>query len=596
MKLKFGHKQNINRSIIYGSKQAGFSFVELIVTAAMVALVFGGLYAGVSSMIKVIANSKAKAGATALMVGRMEYIRSLPYSQVGTVSGVPPGLIPQNSTTSINGIIYNERILIEYVDDEADGYGGADVNAILADYKRVKVEYSWQNKGVTKTVSLVSNIVPVGIETTDGGGTIKVNVFNALTQPVSGAEVRFINTSSSTMPIDTTRFTGVDGLAYLSGAPAMANYEIYVTKTGYSSDSTYIATSTNPNPSTPPVSVIESAVSTMNFQIDLLSNLNIKTQSNPTYASFEDNFLNDTLLATSSNTVVSGGSLVLADSGGIYQSSGFAISTTTTPSPIEGWYSVDFAANIQSSTSVLMSLYYDNSGVLTLVPDTDLPGNSVGFSTSPIDIQSLDTSTYDNLSLGATLSTIDTAYTPSIDDWSITHIVSQPNLSGVPITVIGNKTIGTYVDLTPVYKYLKSDSTDGSGELNLTDIEYDLYSFEIDPSTYSIIEICDMTPVSLVPNDTVNVDITLGSPTASQLLVRVVDPSQSPIANATVRLERSGVDVTQTTSLCGQTYFTGGLPVADDYQVTVSAPGYITEVLGTTTVNSSSVLDVNLGS
>ena len=566
----------------------GFSFVEVLVTAAIMALVFGGLFSSFSVMIKTIGNSKAKAGATALEIQRVEYIRSLPYSEVGTDGGVPAGPIPQNSTTTLNGITYTERVLIEYVDDEADGFGGADSNGILADYKRVKVEYSWvDNDGNIDSTALVSNIVPVGIETTDGGGTIRVNVFDSAAVPVDSAEVHFYNNSGTTT-IDTTRFTDANGLAYLAGAPAIACYEISVTKSGFSTDGTYVASSSNPNPITPPVAVVESAVSTMNFQIDEVSDLLIKTVGMPTYDSFLDSFTDDSLVSNYTNTIRAADAVELTSTLGVYDASGTVTSATTTPSVIDRWYSFSWSATNTPNTSVRVSLYYDTGSGLALVSDTDLPGNSAGFVNSPIDIQSLDTTTYATLALVGTLETTDTSETPLLEDWSIIHIESEPVVSSIPVTVVGDKTIGTDASLQPVYKYNFSGSTDGSGELALTDLEFDIYSINVNTASYDIYDICPTIPHILPAGVSDTVTFTLGPNASDFLRVSVKESGGSNLANATVRLENAGVDQTTTTNLCGQTYFSSGLYTANDYTLTVSAPGYTTEVITDVSVTSSS--------
>ncbi len=166
MKSLFQVTKNFDSHLVNNNR--GFSFVELLISVAIMVLVFGGLFAGIQAMIQVIGNSKASTGALALATERMEYIRSLSYDSVGTIAGIPNGAIPQNATRTLNGVTYNERVLIEYVDAPEDGIGGADANGILADYKRVKIEYSWDDRGTTKYRSLVSNIVPRGVETTSG--------------------------------------------------------------------------------------------------------------------------------------------------------------------------------------------------------------------------------------------------------------------------------------------------------------------------------------------------------------------------------------------------------------------------------------------
>lgn len=573
----------------------GFSFVEVLVTAALVGLVFGGLFAAVQAMITLIGESKAKAGATALAVERLEYIRSLQYDDVGTISGVPAGAIPQTSTSTLNGVIYDERVLIEYVDDESDGFGGADTNGILADYKRIKVELSWRNRQGTSSIALVSTVVPQGIESTAGGGTIRTYVYDADSLPVAGASVRFVN-DTGTSSIDTTRFTDASGIAYLGGAPALSSYEIYVSRAGYSSDSTYVATGTLSSPIRPLVSVVESTISTETFFIDEVSDLYIRTQGEPTYDDFTDPFADTSLIATSSRSTVSGGEVTL-DFSGTYVASSTLTSTSSAPSPLAGWYSVAFTATTTASTAVAVQVLYDDGSGLALIPDGDLPGNSSGFTSTPIDLTGLDETTYDTLALAGTLSTIDDTETPNLGDWTLTYITNQTDLSGVPVSVRGDKSIGTDAGAAPVYKFDNDYTTDGDGEIDIIDIEYDVYTVTVDDPTYDVLEACSNSPVVLNPDTSETVLLTLANLAGAFLRVVVTDPGGVVIPNATVRLQNTGYDVTQTTSLCGQTYFNGGgLYQAGDYTLTVSKSGYTTEVNATTTVAATSTEVVQISS
>ena len=586
-------KRALENTKYFSAPVSGYSLIELIITIALFSLVFSALFAGVQFALSLVGTSKAEAGALALLVDKMEYIRSLPYNDVGTVGGVPAGDIPQTGTTTLNGITYNERVLIQYVDDPADGTGSSDSNGILADYKQIKIEYVWSIRGKTNSASLVSNIVPNGIETTAGGGTIRVNVFDAQVQPLSGAAVRFLNNTTTTT-IDTTRYTDPNGVAYLAGAPAAANYEIIVTDDGYSTDGTYVATTSNPNPTTPPIAVLESQISTMNFQIDKLSDLTIRTLNPATYGNYTDTFSDNSGLISQSSTTVSSGALILSGSAGSYKSTGSAVSTSTDVTSPDAWYSASFSASTSASTSVRVSVMYDNAGVMTLVPDEDLPGNSVGFTTSPVDISSLSTTTYASLGLSAILTTTDANVTPYLHQWQITHVVNQTPIADVPLSIAGAKSIGTYDDGQPVLKYAATGVSDSSGVWDQSNIEYDLYTVTVNSTAYDVQEECPIVPFALSPDTTETLTFTLGPASGAMLRVAVTQADGTPIPDATVRLQNTGIDQQQKTSLCGQTYFGSGLYTAGDYQVTVSASGYATQTVTDVTVNASSSLTVQL--
>tara|TARA_B100000745_G_scaffold299990_1_gene252317 strand:+ start:1423 stop:3198 length:1776 start_codon:yes stop_codon:yes gene_type:complete len=571
----------------------GLSFVELIITIAVFTLIFSALFAGVNATTKLVGVSKAKAGALSLMVNRMEYIRSLPYNDIGTVSGVPSGNIPQLRTTTLNGVTYTERVLVQYVDDAADGVGGADGNGILADYKQIKVEYTWSVRGMADSNAIVSSVVPQGIETTAGGGTIRVNVFDANVLPVSGAEVRFVNNTAAPA-IDTIRYTDPSGVVYLSGAPAVANYEIIVTDSGYSTDGTYTASTTNPNPITPPIAVLESQISTMNFQIDQLSDLTIYTYAPATYNEYFDTFSDASGLFAQASTTVNSGSLLLTDTLGVYDAFGTATSASTTPASIDSWYALNYAASTSASTTVRVFVLYDNAGTLMRIPNADLPGNSVGFTSSPVDLSELDLSTYGTLALATSLDTTDTAYTPQIHWWELRYIEAQAAISGVQLAIEGDKSIGTDGGGQDVLKYADTGTTDANGVWDQSDIEYDIYDVSMLSGGYDVYEMCPASPLVLDPAVTEEMSIVLGAAAGNMLRVNVTETDGTPIPDASVRLQNTGVDELSVTSLCGQTYFGTGLYADDDYLLTVSAGGFTTEVIASTTVSSDSSVSVIL--
>ena len=573
-------------------KTAGISFIEVLVTAALVALVFGGLFGAVQAMIALINDSKAKAAATSLATERLEFIRSLSYNAVGTVGSPPFGSIPQNRTVTLNDINFQERVVIRYVDDPADGLAGADANTITTDYKEVKVEYSWFGRRGTSTIAFVTNVVPPGLETNAGGGTIRVYVNDANVNPVANPSVTISNNTLPTTTL-TTQFGDGDGEFVLSGLPAGGGYNISVTLPGYSTDGTSIATGTLSSPAQPIVSVAESAVTTQYFQIDRLSTLAIETNSQPTFGDFTDTFTTGSTIASTSNTVIGSGDVVLSGSVGSYAATGTVIASTTTPSPIESWYTAEFFASTTATTSVALQMYYPVGTTSVLVSDTDLPGNSSGFTSSPIDISGLSAISYPSLRLGARLTSASVDETPVLESWTLTHIASQPSLSGVPITVVGSKVLGTDTGGGPVYKNEFSDSTDGSGELTLADIEYDVYSITIDDPLVDVLEVCPSDTINLEPNTTEPVTFTIGSIAGPRLLVFVTDILGNPIAGATVQIDQGGFSDTQSTSLCGQTMFSAGL-LTGSATVTVTRFGYTTSVTPDVPITSTSTYAVQL--
>ncbi len=570
--------------------ERGFTFVEMLITAAVVTLVFGGLFLSVQVALQHIGMSKAKTGAVSLAGERIEYLRSLKYDSVGTIAGIPSGLIKQNSTTTLNGVLYYERVLIEYIDSPDDGMGSSDTNGILADYKLAKVEYSWLGVNGTSSIAVQTNIVPPGIESTAGGGTLSVRVFDANVLPVKDAQVRVYNNTTTTT-IDTIRFTNDDGIALFSGAPAAANYQIFVSKTGYSSDQTYVATTSNPSPITSPVAVLAGAVSSMNFQIDLLSNLQVRTVGVATTGSFDDTFSDGSGMATSTNLTITGDDLLLAENAGVYVSSGNGLSVSTTPSAVSSWDTVTWNAHVPASTTLKVQLYsVTGTSTYTLISDAVLAGNSVGFATSPINISGINPSTYPALALGGVFTSATTSTSSRIDNWHIGYIVSQPSIGAIPLTLRSTKIIGT----TPVYKYQQSVTTSATGSVSIANLEWDLYTVSLGTGAYTIREACADNPYTLDPGVSDTLTLTLVASVPYSLRTIVVDASGNPIAGADVQVSRSGYNVTDTTTSCGQTFFSTGLVSAIDYVVAVSATGYVSQTVTDVSVTGENTFKIVL--
>lgn len=566
----------------------GFTLIEVVVVIGLSVIIFAGLFATFEYSLKLIAQSRAKMTALSGATDRMEYLRSLPYNDVGTVMGIPNGLIPQNRTVTLNGINFSERVLIEYVDDPADGTLGADSNGIIADYKKVKVEYTWSVYGTPNSFSLISTIVPRSIETNAGGGTFRVNVFDANVLPVANADVRLFNTVGG---IDVTRKTDATGVALFTGAPAGSDYEFVVTAPGYSVDQTYRATTTLPNPATPPASVLESDVSTMNFQIDRVSDLKLKVFSAETVGNNNELFDDVSGVSSLTNTIVTAGALKLVDTAGVYTSSGSAILNPITPVTLETWGIAELEKNVPPSTDVRVR-FYTSTSTASLISESDLPGNTAGFSGDSVNLRSLDVGAYPTLVAGIELSTTDTSTSSILNNLKVSYITARTYQSGLSINIDGNKVIGTDASSVSVNKFLLSTTTNLSGEVFLDNIEWDLYNFSLD-STRVITEACLANPFSLAPNTNKTVSIKTAAVVGSSLRVAVNNGTGEPINAADIELRQGASTWNQITGWCGQA-FMGSLSNDSNYALEVSAPGYSIQTIDPYIVNNKTVQEIIL--
>ena len=582
---------------MFGAKQqSGFSLIETIVVTAIMVIVFGAILLAYQFALNLSNQSKAKLSALSVANDRMEFLRSLPYDDVGTIAGIPAGTIPQLSTTSLNGIEFTERVLIEYVDDPADGLLGADGNLIITDYKRVKLEYSWNLSGTSNSVFLVTNIVPRSIESTGGGGTVRVNVLDETAALLPGATVRLIN-NSGIGPIDISRTTDVTGSAIFSGAPAGGDYEVIVTGPisgrDYSTDQTYEVTGANPNPVASPFAVLEADISTQTFQIGELSDLNLTTVSSLLSGAFTEDFTDLTGSVSSTSVVSNGSELVLADTLGVYELSGEVYLGPFTPGTFTNWHSARIVVDLPGSTAYVVRFYTGSvPGPYNLIPDSALSGNAAGFSSSIIDLSLLDAATYPTIFTAVFLTTSDTSVTPAVEELSIFYDESSTVRPNTSFAMRGNKLIGTDASAQPIYKYTDSVSTDGSGEATIPDLEFDTYELEFS-TALDIATACGGYPIIHQAGVESDAILELVADTDFGLRVAVQDGSGNPLPGVTVELDRTGVNEVAVTNNCGQVYFPN-LPVATDYQITASAVGFDTEILSDVDVSDDTVAQIIL--
>lgn len=478
------------------------SFVDVIVGSALVLVVFLAFFGLLRSSVLVSAVAKAKAGATTVANSQMEYIRSLDYDAVGTVGGIPAGSIPQYATTTVNGIDYGVRTFIAYTDDPADGIGGADSNGIITDYKHARVEVTYIVREDTRRISMVSTVAPPSIETTAGGGTLRASVVDANGLPVSGAGIRVVNAITNPT-IDLTTFTDINGIVDLPGAPASTDYQVFVSKTGYSSAQTYARDATNVNPTPGYLTVAVSQTTANTFVIDLLSSFAVRTFSPIQPNIYTDAFDDGAGLASSANTTAAGGELTLSGSPGAYPASGSARSIGIAPQYLASWVSASASITAPGSTN---ARFFVADAAGTPLPDALVPGNSAGFLVSA-DLSGVATTTYPELTLIADLSSVDPAMTPSMQEWSVAYEEGPLPLPDVSLTLTGGKTIGSTSGGAALYKTVIATTTDATGVRTIA-LEWDTYAISVPGYTIENATVLE-PPYELLPGDTVTRDLIL---------------------------------------------------------------------------------------
>lgn len=124
-----------------------------------------------------------------------------------------------------------------------------------------------------------------------------------------------------------------------------------------------------------------------------------------------------------------------------------------------------------------------------------------------------------------------------IDKYSDINLHTVTNtcapVSGVPVAINGTKLVGATPD---VYKWTGNFTTDSGGVKNIPDVEWDVFSFMTSGGFY-LAGTNPISPVSILPNSTQNIDLIISSDSPAFLLVNVKDSSTGlPISGAQVSL------------------------------------------------------------
>ena len=545
----------------------GITLIDALVGTALMLLVFVGIAGVFQVSLDVVINSKIRAGAIALLNERMEYLRSLSYTQIGVEGGIPSGIVPQVETVSWNGVNYIRRTSVLYSDDPGDGLGEADENGIIADYKTIRVEVSWDSRQGERSITLAGRVSPSGIETAVPGGILTMYVVNAGATAVPDARLDIINTETSPA-INIRTYTNSEGVVSFIGAPAASNYQVTVSRPGYSSAQTYPVTVENPNPNPRHLTVVDNQTTSATFAIDFLATKTVQTFGPPTIVTWEDLFDDESKIALMQDTTVSGGRVRVAGSAP-FPPVAIVQSIPIAPADIWRWGTLSWDDSEPGDTYVTYYIYDGN--IATPIPNSVLPGNDTGFTNSPIDFSMVPVSEYPSIRVHSVLTTEPPAGIPSINGWAVTYELMPP-FADLSFSMRGFKTIGNN---PTVYKYDQTHSSGASASITLQNIEWDTYMLGVaTTSGYSLAEGCDPQPEILSPGNSQTTRLYVLPYSTNTLLVDVRSNSGALLPGSVVRLYKTGYDETLATSLCGQSFF-GDLEPGT-YSIEVSKVGYQT--------------------
>lgn len=547
-------------------RNSGLTLIESLIGIALLLIVFISIFVLIQLGIKLTSQSKARISATALANQKLELARNLPYNEVGTVGGIPAGSIVESEIIVRNNIAYTVKTTVVYVDDPFDNTFPDD--PLAWDYKTIRVKVSW-SEFLGGEIFFQTDIAPKGVETTSGGGIISILVFDANGQLVPRADIQIEN-QEVIPPISANYETDDQGRLFVPGAPACNDcYKITATKNGYNSERTYaigeeIRGQTMAEPNKPFLSIIEGQLSEISFSIDQLASKIVQTVRYVEEKNWSDSFDNETKISEKSQVIVDSSlsEVRLEEQEGQYQSSGYVVSITITPSSLVEWGRLNWNDETPISTDIRYQVLYYNGTDWVLIPDDDLTVNGVmnseGFPDSPVDLSQLDDFKYKSVRLKANFSTADPGQTSRLFDWQITWFSSDTSIPipNLVFSMQGAKVLGLDSDGQPIYKYQQTLSADANGQLTIPNLEWDSYRISVSPSTgYDIANSFPPQPINLNPGANQTTTIKLAIHQSNTLLLTIKNSAGQPLTGASVRLYGAGYDKTKITTDSGQTFY-----------------------------------------
>jgi prepilin-type N-terminal cleavage/methylation domain-containing protein len=221
-------------------RQRGVTLIEVLIGVAIFAIVSGAVYQAYAGVVTIVTTAQYTSAAVSVIESRVEMVRNMRYQDVGTVGGVPVGLLPQTEEVALGSQSFTLTTTIRNIDDPFDGtVSGNPLDLNPADYKLVQFDMTCDTCARTAPLSMVTYVAPKTLENESRNGSMEISVIDASGNPVPQATLHVVNTHTSPV-IDLTTTADNNGkLLLLSLATGSAVYEITASKPGYSSDWTW---------------------------------------------------------------------------------------------------------------------------------------------------------------------------------------------------------------------------------------------------------------------------------------------------------------------------------------------------------------------
>lgn len=259
----------------------GFTLIEILLSILIIAFISYFLFSIFQNLNRTLISARIYLQLLSALQDEIEKIRVLKYEDVGIQGSWPPGILPKEKIVEKGGLQIKITFFVRNIDDPKDGtITSTPKDTAPADYKLIELEGECLNCSYKiKKQILTTYVAPKTVEALTQNGSMFINVIDSQGKPVPSAlvKVTYLNSPQFTIE-DITDLNGI--LRLIDIPPGINAYAIYVSKSGYSFDQTYPpGTQETPNPVLPHQTVRAGELTTVTFQIDLLSKLKLKTQN-----------------------------------------------------------------------------------------------------------------------------------------------------------------------------------------------------------------------------------------------------------------------------------------------------------------------------
>jgi prepilin-type N-terminal cleavage/methylation domain-containing protein len=312
---------------------AGFTLLEVLIGLAILTVVSSAVYFSYANVLEIIQAAHYNSAALSIIETEMEITRNMRYEDVGTVGGIPNGILLASRSVALGDSLFDLDTHVRSIDDPYDGtLGGSPDDASPADYKLVQFEVTCTTCSRYRLISMASYVAPKNLENTSEHGALFIQVFDAEGMPVPGVVVHITN-PTVIPPVDTTDITDSGGMLQLYDvATSSAGYHIVASKAGYSTDQTY-SPSEVANPLHPDATVAAQQLTTTSLAIDRVGTVSLFAHTNQCIGvpAFDMKLQSATLIGTAPD-VPKYLQTLATDSGGVIQLSTMEWGTyTSTP-------------------------------------------------------------------------------------------------------------------------------------------------------------------------------------------------------------------------------------------------------------------------